>query len=175
MVNDRTVPVLYRLPVLNLVSPVPKAPAAPSGAASFQRLVRVKCVPPPRQTYFSGHMLARSKPTRSSGLRHKTPGYLPRGSRLLATTRSRIPILEDTQSLASWRANLPPKIAKETAAMYSSVLGGIVLDPALMMIPIDDHMVHRGHSVVKFNPHRMSVRHTLAVTEGHAINFCAVV
>uniref|UniRef100_A0ACD5VZE8 Uncharacterized protein n=1 Tax=Avena sativa TaxID=4498 RepID=A0ACD5VZE8_AVESA len=32
-------------------------------------------------------------------------------------------------------------------AMYSSVLGGIVLDPAMMVLPIDDHMVHRGHGV----------------------------
>src|SRR5918995_2315233 len=32
-------------------------------------------------------------------------------------------------------------------AMYSSVLGGIVTDPALMVLPLDDHMVHRGHSV----------------------------
>jgi 4-amino-4-deoxychorismate lyase len=32
-------------------------------------------------------------------------------------------------------------------AMYSSILGGIVTDPALMVLPIDDHMVHRGHGV----------------------------
>jgi len=32
-------------------------------------------------------------------------------------------------------------------AMYSSVLGGIVTDPAFMILPLDDHMVHRGHSV----------------------------
>ncbi|KAK3028387.1 hypothetical protein RJ639_039597 [Escallonia herrerae] len=32
-------------------------------------------------------------------------------------------------------------------AMYSSVFGGIILDPAMMVIPMDDHMVHRGHGV----------------------------
>jgi len=32
-------------------------------------------------------------------------------------------------------------------AMYSSVLGGIVTDPTLMVLPLDDHMVHRGHAV----------------------------
>jgi 4-amino-4-deoxychorismate lyase len=32
-------------------------------------------------------------------------------------------------------------------AFYSSQLGGIVTDPALMVIPFDDHMVHRGHGV----------------------------
>ncbi|KAG9456144.1 hypothetical protein H6P81_000652 [Aristolochia fimbriata] len=32
-------------------------------------------------------------------------------------------------------------------AMYSSVIGGITADPELMVIPMDDHMVHRGHGV----------------------------
>lgn len=32
-------------------------------------------------------------------------------------------------------------------AMYSSWYGGIVTDPALMLIPIDDHMVHRGDGI----------------------------
>ena len=32
-------------------------------------------------------------------------------------------------------------------AFYSSQLGGIVTDPALMVIPFDDHMVHRGYGV----------------------------
>lgn len=32
-------------------------------------------------------------------------------------------------------------------SMYSSWLGGIVTDPWLMMIPVDDHIVHRGDGV----------------------------
>jgi branched-subunit amino acid aminotransferase/4-amino-4-deoxychorismate lyase len=32
-------------------------------------------------------------------------------------------------------------------AMYSSLFGGIVTDPALMVLPIDDHMVHRGDGI----------------------------
>jgi len=32
-------------------------------------------------------------------------------------------------------------------AMYSSVYGGVVTDPVLMMLPMDDHMVHRGDGV----------------------------
>jgi len=32
-------------------------------------------------------------------------------------------------------------------AMYSSLYGGIVTDPALMLLPLDDHMVHRGDGV----------------------------
>jgi 4-amino-4-deoxychorismate lyase len=32
-------------------------------------------------------------------------------------------------------------------AFYSSQLGGVVTDPALMVLPFDDHMVHRGHGI----------------------------
>lgn len=32
-------------------------------------------------------------------------------------------------------------------SFYSSELGGIVTDPALMLVQLDDHMVHRGHGV----------------------------
>jgi len=32
-------------------------------------------------------------------------------------------------------------------AFYSSLLGGIVTDPALMFVPADDHLVHRGDGV----------------------------
>jgi branched-subunit amino acid aminotransferase/4-amino-4-deoxychorismate lyase len=32
-------------------------------------------------------------------------------------------------------------------AMYSTWYGGIVTDPALMMVPIDDHLVHRGDGI----------------------------
>jgi 4-amino-4-deoxychorismate lyase len=33
------------------------------------------------------------------------------------------------------------------SAFYSSQLGGVVTDPALMILPFDDHMVHRGHGI----------------------------
>lgn len=36
---------------------------------------------------------------------------------------------------------------KNYLAMYSSWYGGIITDPALMMVPIDDHLVHRGDGV----------------------------
>lgn len=32
-------------------------------------------------------------------------------------------------------------------AMYSSWIGGIITDPALMMVPLDDHLVHRGDGI----------------------------
>lgn len=34
-------------------------------------------------------------------------------------------------------------------SFYSSLAGGIVTDSALMLLPIDDHMVHRGHAGAK--------------------------
>ena len=46
-------------------------------------------------------------------------------------------------SLTALRAKQPVKYA----AFYSSQLRGIVTDPALMIIPFDDHMVHRGHGI----------------------------
>jgi 4-amino-4-deoxychorismate lyase len=46
-------------------------------------------------------------------------------------------------NLRALRAHQPVKFA----AFYSSQLGGIVTDPALMVIPFDDHMVHRGHGI----------------------------
>ena len=36
---------------------------------------------------------------------------------------------------------------KNYLAMYSSWYGGIVTDPVLMMVPVDDHLVHRGDGV----------------------------
>ena len=46
-------------------------------------------------------------------------------------------------NLRALRARQPVKFS----AFYSSQLAGIVTDPALMVIPFDDHMVHRGHGI----------------------------
>lgn len=45
--------------------------------------------------------------------------------------------------LTALRTRQPVKYS----AFYSSQLGGIVTNPALMVIPFDDHMVHRGHGI----------------------------
>jgi 4-amino-4-deoxychorismate lyase len=57
-----------------------------------------------------------------------------------------LPILDADrvlEQLTALRSRQPVKFA----AFYSSQIGGIVTDPALMVIPIDDHMVHRGHGI----------------------------
>ena len=55
-------------------------------------------------------------------------------------------VFTSDEAMAGLRAAVHGKAAN-FYAMYSSVLGGIVTDPALMVIPLDDHMVHRGHAV----------------------------
>lgn len=55
-----------------------------------------------------------------------------------------IPILT-TQDLVNKLTQQSPQ--RPYFAMYSSIYGGITLDPAWMLLPIDDHMVHRGDGV----------------------------
>jgi 4-amino-4-deoxychorismate lyase len=62
-----------------------------------------------------------------------------------ATTTS-LPLLDTDHALSALRA-LRARQPVKYAAFYSSQLGGIVTDPALMVIPFDDHMVHRGHGI----------------------------
>jgi 4-amino-4-deoxychorismate lyase len=57
-----------------------------------------------------------------------------------------LPVLGAEDVLASLRALRTWQPVK-FSAFYSSQLGGIVTDPALMVIPFDDHMVHRGHGI----------------------------
>jgi branched-chain amino acid aminotransferase len=52
--------------------------------------------------------------------------------------------LEDCQLLAE---DWVKPYHQNYLAMYSSVLGGVVTDPFLMTIPVDDHMVHRGDGI----------------------------
>lgn len=49
------------------------------------------------------------------------------------------------QQLRGFRENKTFK--QQWVAMYSSIVGGVTTDPVAMVIPIDDHMVHRGHGV----------------------------
>jgi 4-amino-4-deoxychorismate lyase len=64
----------------------------------------------------------------------------------MSTTTSRLPILDTDATLRALR-DLRAKQPVKYSAFYSSQLGGIVTDPALMVIPFDDHMVHRGHGI----------------------------
>ncbi|MDR1397926.1 MAG: aminotransferase class IV [Desulfarculales bacterium] len=56
------------------------------------------------------------------------------------------PILNSDQALAKLQAS-PHPWHRDYLAMYSSHWQGIVTDPWLMMLPLDDHLVHRGDGV----------------------------
>jgi branched-subunit amino acid aminotransferase/4-amino-4-deoxychorismate lyase len=43
--------------------------------------------------------------------------------------------------------SVPAARASDYFAMYSSVWNGIVVDPSLMLVPVHDHLVHRGDGV----------------------------
>jgi len=59
---------------------------------------------------------------------------------------ARTPVFTADETIVALRQSVHIKAAN-FYAMYSSVLGGVVTDPALMVLPLDDHMVHRGHAV----------------------------
>ncbi len=59
---------------------------------------------------------------------------------------AKTPVLSSDRAFARLREAVHAN-AINFYAMYSSVLGGIITDPAVMVLPLDDHMVHRGHAV----------------------------
>ena len=63
------------------------------------------------------------------------------------------------EALESTRRNFQ----KNYFAMYSSHLGGIVTDPVLMQMPVDDHVVHRGDGIFE----------TFKCLDGHIYNMKA--
>ena len=64
----------------------------------------------------------------------------------MAVSSSGFQVLTGDEVLARFKA-LRSRQPVNYWAFYSSQLGGIVTDPALMVIPFDDHMVHRGHGI----------------------------
>ncbi|HYE86676.1 MAG TPA: aminotransferase class IV [Vicinamibacterales bacterium] len=64
----------------------------------------------------------------------------------MSVTNTPLRTLNEQDVLDQLRALRAKQPVKYTA-FYSSQLGGIVTDPALMVIPFDDHMVHRGHGI----------------------------
>lgn len=62
-----------------------------------------------------------------------------------------------SEKIASRIQELRHKNQSKYHAMYSSWIGGIIKDPQWMLLPIDDHMVHRGDGVfeaLKFINHK---------------------
>jgi len=57
-----------------------------------------------------------------------------------------VPVLDERKVLSELQS-LRSRQPVEYSAFYSTQLKGIVTDPALMVIPFDDHIVHRGHGI----------------------------
>ncbi|KAJ0989252.1 hypothetical protein J5N97_007608 [Dioscorea zingiberensis] len=70
---------------------------------------------------------------------------------------SDIPVLSNSEVAERLRTNQEQHSNQHYMAMFSSIFGGITTDPAAMVIPMDDHMVHRGHGVFD----------TAAIMDGH--------
>jgi 4-amino-4-deoxychorismate lyase len=64
----------------------------------------------------------------------------------MAVSNTTLPVLTGDDVLEQFKA-LRAKQPVNYYAFYSSQFGGIVTDPALMVLPFDDHMVHRGHGI----------------------------
>ena len=64
----------------------------------------------------------------------------------MAVSSAGLRLLSASEVLDQLRALRAKQPVKYTA-FYSSQLGGVVTDPALMVLPFDDHMVHRGHGI----------------------------
>jgi 4-amino-4-deoxychorismate lyase len=64
----------------------------------------------------------------------------------MALSSTALPLLTADDVLSHVRA-LRTRQPVNYWAFYSSQLGGVVTDPALMVLPFDDHMVHRGHGI----------------------------
>ncbi|XP_057443230.1 D-amino-acid transaminase, chloroplastic-like [Lotus japonicus] len=74
------------------------------------------------------------------------------------TEVSDVPLLSSSEAYERLKTFREKKSGKQQyLAMYSSIFGGITTDPAAMVIPMDDHMVHRGHGVFD----------TAAIMDGH--------
>jgi 4-amino-4-deoxychorismate lyase len=64
----------------------------------------------------------------------------------MTATHTTIPVLKADDVVARLK-DLRSRQPVKFDAFYSSQLAGIVTDPAAMVIPFDDHMVHRGHGI----------------------------
>ncbi|CAI9093499.1 OLC1v1029010C2 [Oldenlandia corymbosa var. corymbosa] len=87
-------------------------------------------------------------------MRSKSSLYFKNSYKTEASTKTNsgipyeVPILSCSEAIERLSKNRETYKSKEQfLSMYSSVFGGITTDPSAMLIPMDDHMVHRGHGV----------------------------
>src|SRR6266545_3732538 len=135
-------------------------PGLNKGPDDFLALVheRVKCAPPAgpppvrAEQDFAGKARARTASGGNATLGCRGGDAVAQNVPLPGRGEARMPATTALQTLTAdevlarlraLRTRQPVKFS----AFYSSQLGGIVTDPALMIVPFDDHMVHRGHGI----------------------------
>jgi 4-amino-4-deoxychorismate lyase len=64
----------------------------------------------------------------------------------MTVSNTTLPVLTADDVVNQFKA-LRAKQPVNYYAFYSNQLRGVVTDPALMVLPFDDHMVHRGHGI----------------------------
>ncbi|XP_073396960.1 D-amino-acid transaminase, chloroplastic isoform X2 [Physcomitrium patens] len=69
------------------------------------------------------------------------------GGLAIGSAKVTIPVLGLTEIISRLQKEASAAKFKNFRSMYSSIVGAITTDVAAMVIPLDDHMVHRGHSV----------------------------
>ncbi|MQL81220.1 hypothetical protein Taro_013671 [Colocasia esculenta] len=75
-------------------------------------------------------------------------GEFPPGGGFEGGMELNVPILSCSEVMERLKESQEMRSSdQQYLAMYSSISGGITTDPAAMVIPMDDHMVHRGHGV----------------------------
>ncbi|VFQ88038.1 unnamed protein product [Cuscuta campestris] len=110
---------------------------------------------PPRRLSVSGHGLPNSSILSTSALNPNQTQTSPEAQAIQTSEVTHLSCYEAIERLRASRERYPKK--QSYVAMYSSIFGGIVTDTAAMVIPMDDHMVHRGHGVFD----------TAAIIDGH--------
>eukprot|EP00123_Amoebidium_parasiticum_P015160 comp22817_c0_seq1/m.35826 comp22817_c0_seq1/g.35826 ORF comp22817_c0_seq1/g.35826 comp22817_c0_seq1/m.35826 type:complete len:342 (-) comp22817_c0_seq1:736-1761(-) len=64
-----------------------------------------------------------------------------------AQAASSIPRLSGAEAFERLQKTAAQHLSTPPRAFFSTVLGGITIDLGAMVVPLDDHLVHRGHSV----------------------------
>ncbi|GER33785.1 D-alanine aminotransferase [Striga asiatica] len=133
-----------------LLLPISETPTLKSKTISW-RLVNFSSLS--ENMSFSGHwsqfILPRTlqiSSTRSTAVQSSSQTQISPGTE--STQPSDIPLISSSEAIKRLREFRESYESKQQyLAMYSSIFGGITTDPAAMVIPLDDHMVHRGHGV----------------------------
>lgn len=151
---------MFLLETTKFISSMASLNTPPQSTSKIQQIY-IKSL---NQQYDSQFAVPRKASIPAYGLQNSKLGVVRFSNQPQLLTHSRlksdseVPLLSCEEAIERLRlSRVRNKGKQEFLAMYSSVFGGITTDPTVMVIPMDDHMVHRGHGVFD----------TTAITDGH--------